>query len=367
MKSPISGRWVLVTLKHNKNAESFVQAIHKQHLTMRQLKVMQHEIQFYIERKHIHKIKKLRRKYQVKIHFQMLDGQQLLLKDIYTFVGILFFLIIPIVLNSFLWEINIVNATPETEDLINEALQKDMHIEKGLLMKRLPSETDIRQVILAKYPDLSWLFISKIGSKLQLQVKYAPKNEVQHTETATGNLVARTSGVITHTNITSGERLVTENMTVYQGDLLVSGIVRFDKKEYLVGAAGEVYADYWLNTEFTMPASIEFEVVKDRAWKVQGFTLPDLLKEYRQTISDVIDVEEVVLLEKKKVILTEENAEKYILPILYEKVLQNLPKKTTIKQEKLLHLSIDNDTVKGNVLFLINENIATLQPFEKGD
>ena len=56
--------------------------------------------------------------------------------------------------------------------------------------------------------------------------------------------------------------------------------------------------------------------------------------------------------------LSEEQIDSFILPLLHEKILKSLPPKTIIKKENILHVTFDDDKVKGKVLFLVNENIA---------
>ena len=48
-------------------------------------------------------------------------------------------------------------------------------------------------------------------------------------------------------------------------------------------------------------------------------------------------------------------------------MIRSLPLKSTIKNEKLLHVTTDDDTVKGKVLFLVNENIAQPRPIDQGE
>ena len=61
--------------------------------------------------------------------------------------------------------------------------------------------------------------------------------------------------------------------------------------------------------------------------------------------------------------LSEKQIESFILPLLHEKILKSLPPKTIIKKENLLHVTFDDDKVKGKVLFLVNENIAKSIPY----
>ena len=65
--------------------------------------------------------------------------------------------------------------------------------------------------------------------------------------------------------------------------------------------------------------------------------------------------------------ISEQDIDQVILPLLHEKMIRSLPLKSTIKSEKLLHVYADDDTVKGKVLYLVNENIATPHPIHQGE
>ena len=56
-----------------------------------------------------------------------------------------------------------------------------------------------------------------------------------------------------------------------------------------------------------------------------------------------------------------------VLPLLFQKIVNNLPTGTQILEDKVLHVSIENDKVKGKILLLINENIAIPQVIPQGD
>ncbi len=360
-------RSYVIRCEENFQGNEFLKALQRAKIPLQQIEVNKGVLRFTVQKKYFSQLKKIRRQYRVKIKISDIEKYNLIQKDAFMWMSFLLFLCVPIILNAYLWEIEIVQATPELEDSISSIIEGQLQISEGQTVKQLPTEAEMRQEILATHPELSWVFISKVGSKLVVEVKYAPVLTEAESEQRIGHLVARSSGVITHVDVERGERLVTQNMTVFEGDLLVSGIVSFDKQDFIVGAAGEVYADYWLNTEFSMPNTIEVTTVKDRAWYVRGVKIPKQLSNFREAISTIFTVEETVDLETKTFQLNEENAENYILPILQQKILQSLPKHSTIKEEKLLRLTFENDKVEGNILLLINENIAILQPIDRGE
>ena len=56
--------------------------------------------------------------------------------------------------------------------------------------------------------------------------------------------------------------------------------------------------------------------------------------------------------------LIEGMEETVIIPLLKNKLLSESFSKAIIKDEKVLHVTFDNDKVSGTILFLINDNIA---------
>ena len=65
--------------------------------------------------------------------------------------------------------------------------------------------------------------------------------------------------------------------------------------------------------------------------------------------------------------LVEGMEETVIIPLLKNKLLSESLSKAIIKDEKILHVTFDNDKVNGTILFLINDNIAVKRPISQGD
>ena len=59
--------------------------------------------------------------------------------------------------------------------------------------------------------------------------------------------------------------------------------------------------------------------------------------------------------------------ETVIIPLLKNKLLSESCSKAIIKDEKILHVTFDNDKVNGTILFLVNDNIAVKRPISQGD
>lgn len=328
-------------------------------------------IYFSIRKKDLSAFRKVRRKLKLKV--MMIDQKAKGIIDIrsITIVGVLLFLCIPVILAQFIWSIQIDTSSPETNILLLEEL-KEMDIRQNIQSRKLPSEQIIRQKLLTEYKEYSWVHFTRSGSKLIVSPMLAPVQEdTVIKDLPPTNLIAKRSGVITDFELVKGERAVQKNVSVEKGDRLVNGFVTQGKKQILTSAEGKVFASYWIELEFELPKELQLTqpskkelIVQQKTekkpvfWK--GIVLPKLISTYLE--AGYIQREE-----EKTVILNEQSVETLVLPLLYQKIVNNLPTDTQILEDKVLHVSIESDKVKGKILLLINENIAIPQVIPQGD
>lgn len=369
MLSRYNFRLLKIEMEQSPKSQRLIAELQRE-MTIKNIVVEKGTIRFFITRANLPKLRRIRKRYKVKLKITAIDQTQLLFVDSWTVLSLLIFVLIPLILSAFIWSVSVENTTPEMEDNILETLHKQFHLKPSLSIRQLPKAYEIRQHILSNNPELSWVFVERNGSKLTLKIQSAPKVEKKPEKPSSGHLIAGTSGVVTHWDIVRGERLFTKNMTVFKGDVLVSGIVKFNDQEHAVGAEGEVYVDYWLETEFTVPRTIYYESVVPVGWKLYDINISEALAKKLDAfdnLNEYIKIEEVTKTTKHEVTLNEDTIDTYLLPILEQKLLSKSPANTVIKSQKILHVDVVDDTVKGKVLFLMNENIAQYQPFLQGD
>ena len=56
-----------------------------------------------------------------------------------------------------------------------------------------------------------------------------------------------------------------------------------------------------------------------------------------------------------------------LVPLLKQKLVSEREATMIIKDDKILHVTFDNDKVSGTILFLVNDNIAIKRPISQGD
>lgn len=371
----LDNRPVEIKITKNDKVHSFISQLHQKNVKIKNLVITNTEVKFEITRKDIKTLRAVRKKYRLKLKIRYLQSSRIFQKEIWTLVGLLLLVIIPIVSSQFIWEVQVDAETPELRVAVENVIKEKLSLDSPVLKNNVESDFEIRQTIMEEVRDLSWVHIFKKGSKVTIVPQLAPITDNKDEKPDQLNhLVATKSGVITHFVLSSGERRVLPNTTVYEGDTLVSGVITVGDKSVAVGAFGEVYADYWLETEFTIPKKVQFVSATERKWTI-NFKINDE-KEQEQSFREVslpgwlssfVEIKETQEFITSTQEISEDQIESFILPLLHEKILKSLPPKTIIKKENILHVTFDGDKVKGKVLFLVNENIAKPYPIRQGD
>lgn len=369
-------RPIQIYMASNPTAHIFLHKLHESHITIRHLKVKEKGISFEVSKAALPTIRKLRRKYHIHLRIRYVNQEDILRIDRSTIIGLFLLIMIPLFASQWVWQVQVESDIPELRVSVEKTLQKELGLNPPFTRKSLPDDMTIRQLLLEKHRDLAWVHIQKSGG----QISFVPQKAPELVELPDGNqkpmhLVATKSGVITHFDIESGIRKVLPNTTVYEGDVLVSGVIQKGDEYEAIGAKGAVYADYWLECSFSVPRTVELVGQESTKWQLllkwvhkDAFTaqyydevaLPDYLSSFVKIVADQNT-------QNYKQTITKDKVEEIVIPLLHQKILQALPSNTLIKKENLLHVQFENDTVKGKVLFLINENIAKSQPVNQGE
>ncbi|TQR10617.1 sporulation protein YqfD [Psychrobacillus soli] len=326
---------------------------------------------FSIKKKDLKAFRKVRKTMKIKVALVDETKKGIISPYSYAFIGVVLFFIIPICLAQFIWTIHIESDSPENNILLYEEL-KAMNIKENMLASSLPAEQEIRQKILLKYKEYSWVHFSQSGSMLIVSPMLAPKQTEREIKDAPPvHLIAKRSGVITDFELVKGVRAVQKHVAVKKGDTLVNGFVTQGDKRIITSAEGKVYASYWIELQFELPKTVAIVKPNERELVIQKkgqsnvpfwkeIVLPSFLRNYVEAGYVQKNIEESYELNEKSM-------ERLIRPLLFQKIINDLPAGTQILEDKVLQVSIQNDKVKGKVLLLVNENIAIPQVIPQGD
>lgn len=321
---------------------------------------------FLTDRKGLKAVRKFRRRYRLKISIVSLEEDNGLERIIgsYRFFIVL---IIPFICSFFLWSVTVESEMPEVNERIEKQLQK-ASITPYRLLAKIPEETEIRRELMQQEPKLSWIHFNRSGTRLTVIPMLSPPLEQKKIEEGKpADLIAKTGGVITRFELTKGERVARLYATVKKGEMLATGILEQGDHRVVVGAEGAVFADYWVEYRFELPRVIDFKVQGEEEvsflfkWPWKGKNL------FNQADWNIIETERIIQEKDASLELKEGMEETIIIPLLKMKLLSEASPEATIKEEKVLHVSFDDDKVKGTILFFMNDNIAMKRPISQGD
>ena len=136
--------------------------------------------------------------------------------------GLLVFVSFLFILSSFIWEVNVKGAylIPK-EDILSFA--EDCGIYAGAGRKNIDTDRAAREFIL-NFPEISWISIDIRGTRAEISIAEALEEKEPPLKSAPSNIVAEKSGVIDRIYVSSGTASVSEGDTVFEGDILISGI-----------------------------------------------------------------------------------------------------------------------------------------------
>lgn len=220
----------------------------------------------------------------------------LIYKNILNIIGVLSFVGTIFLCNSLILEIEIKGNNPIVNDLIVQVLkEEDIHPFRKLCdYKSLNTIYDKMKDSFKQ--DIDYLNVYQSGSVFV--VEYTNSVGATPLEKDFKNIYASKDGFIKYVDVKSGNILVSENMYVKKGDLLVSNTITSTSDEVvMVPVEGDVYA----YTYQTITASMKDNIHDD------GETFSYLLFSVRNQIKDInkIDKEQIILyttIEGKKVL-----------------------------------------------------------------
>lgn len=151
-----------------------------------------------------------------------------------VFIGIINFF------SLYVWNINVEgNEIISSSEIIK--VMKDLGVHAGTLKSHINSST-LKQEIMSRITDISWISINVNGSCVKVLVKEKVKSPDLIQKGEPCNIVASAEGQIEHIEPYSGRSIVKEGDAVIEGQILISGVLQEEGKTNFLGAEGKVFA-----------------------------------------------------------------------------------------------------------------------------
>lgn len=211
-------------------------------------KISENEMTFNISVKGFKKLRKIVWDVKSKVKIIKKTGFFILRRKITArkiiFIGLIPATFMIIFLSSLILDITITgNETVKTE-LILEKLS-EINLQKFKLRGNIDSDK-ISVKLINDIDKISWVGVYEKGTKLHIEIKERDMPPKMVPKDIPCNIIAKKDGIIKKINVTSGEKMCSENEVVTKGQLLVSGIIntQFDGLRY-VHSMAEITANTW--------------------------------------------------------------------------------------------------------------------------
>ena len=231
-------RPIIIRIKRHENVHPFIQALHGQKIELKHVMFRDQEVTFETNMAQLSKIRRTRKRYKLKMTVHYADEMQVFRAQLWTVLGLIIMIIIPLLCAQVVWRIDVEADSPELRQQIEKTFHETFQLEAPIAKKKVPSATMIRQELLEKHRELAWVHIEKNGGRVVTTTTGITKANRAKNERLATHLVAAKSGVITNFNIKHGERKISVNDTAYDGDVLVTGVIDSGEDKVFVGARG---------------------------------------------------------------------------------------------------------------------------------
>lgn len=215
------------------------------------------KIRLYITVKDFKRLPKILKKSGIRVHILRKKGFPFFIKKYRKrfgiFMGIILFFAILQFMSGYIWIIDVTgNKTVTDGEILNSC--ESLGIKVGTKKSQIDTKNTVQDLLL-KTDKLSWGSFNIEGCRLSVNVtEITPKGEDNSIAT---NLKAKSDGVITKIDVTSGNCVVKVGDTVKKGDILVSGIIENANDTKFVHSIGSVEARIEENITF------EEEIIKN--------------------------------------------------------------------------------------------------------
>lgn len=208
------------------------------------------KIRLYITVKDFRRLPQILKKSGIRVHILRKKGFPFFIKKYRKrfgiFMGIILFFAILQFMSGYIWIIDVTgNKTVSDSEILNGC--ESLGIKVGTKKSQIDTKNTVQDLLL-KTDKLSWGSFNIEGCRLSVNVtEITPKGEDNSIAT---NLKAKSDGVITKIDVTSGNCVVKVGDTVKKGDILVSGIIENANDTKFVHSIGSVEAKIEENITF---------------------------------------------------------------------------------------------------------------------
>ncbi len=174
-------------------------------------------------------------------------------------VGIILLSIMLMVMQLFVWKIDIVGYETLEEQRVMDHLTA-LGVKKGAFLPSIDS-THVERSLLLQIPELSWAAVNIMGSTIEVNLRERIIPPVQVDKKGAANVISGGTGIVREMEVYDGQPLVELGEAVWDGRLLVAGIFDANQRTVVSYAQAKIIAEI----EDSLTVEIPFEQEVERA------------------------------------------------------------------------------------------------------
>ena len=361
---------VLLSVKTN-NKNKLLLKIFEMGINIKKINYINDIVEFETSIENFYKLQKNLKSYKFKIKNNL--GMFLILSKIKNnkifFINIILFIILLYIFSNTIISVKVVHSKKYIRDIVNNSLE-EYGIKRLSWKKNYNKLNKIKNKILKKYPkNLEWIEIEQVGMSYIVRVEERIITDIKEEKKAC-HLVAKKDSLITSMNYTKGQELFNVGDYVKEGDILVSGEIKFNEEvKDTVCAKGEVMGEVWYESNVKIPLKYKekrytgkkrYNLIFNKT-KVFKSRLDKYESKKKKIFSlfgnDIYLVSELEVDYKNKK-YTENEAIKRALLLTKEKIEMKLNDKERIINQKVLKNSINDSTMYVEIFSSVEEVIS---------
>ena len=302
-------------------------------------------------------------------------------KRVLLIFGPFMFVLSLVIMNCFVWEVEIAGSEKVSTKIIRENLET-LGVKPGAFRFSI-DQRYVKNEMLKKMPELSWIWVDSNSSKVIVNVRESVQKPDIYNYGDYCNIVAAKDGIISSSVVRSGTVLFDVGDTVLENDILVSGLMLSERgiEPRFLQSEAEIYARVWYEKtkKFELFEEKKTETgreSKKRRVKAFGFEFTPFwyknneFNEYTtETEVNKISIPGLSLgveitTERYKEIKTEKIplSEETVLDAGVKEILAEIEEETatgaTLTEHSFSHIKNDDNTITVTVVSEFNENIA---------
>lgn len=263
--------------------EEFLSELIRENIFLKNIRTERHLLYADAKRSSYLKIARIARKYGIRVRVTERRGLYFRLSSYRKRIGLLFggilAVLLLLILECFVWKIEVQGGTLVSENQILEVLIEDGIFPGAFLSSFDVNDTEIH--LKQRIPQISWVSVSRTGSTVSVYLNENGTEEREEIPLKTPcNVIAAKTGKIVETQVYSGMMLYPIGSGVSEGNVVVSGVVNDGAEHILMThASAKIIAEFTEEVSLSMPYTT---VEKQATGKVEtakelmlfGFVIP---------------------------------------------------------------------------------------------